>query len=264
MIAWPLGMLLLGLIAGSVLNCIIWRLPIMMRREAADGTPDDGLPARFNLFVPRSCCPHCRRTVALYDNIPLLSWLLLRGRCRHCHHGIGWRYPLVELATGLATGSVALWWPPGPQAALLALCTWLLIALLCIDLEHMLLPDVLTLSLLWLGLLANLHGAFVPLEDAVVGAVAGWLTLWLVFQAFLLLTGREGLGYGDFKLLAALGAWCGWAALPALLLSASLLGIALMLGLRLTGRLARSEAFAFGPCLALAGWGIIVMPSLTG
>lgn len=260
---WIAGMFALGLIAGSVLNCVIWRLPVMMARQMCgnDLPPQDGFPARFNLFLPRSCCPQCRHPIAFYDNIPLLSGLLLRGRCRHCGQRIGWRYPLVELITALCTAWIALGWPPGREALMLALCCWLLIALLCIDLEHMLLPDVLTLSLLWAGLLANLHGAFVPLESAVTGAVAGWLTLWMVYQAFLLLTGREGLGYGDFKLLAALGAWCGWQRLPELLLSASLLGIVLMLGLRVTGRLERGAAFPFGPCLALAGWWIITQPA---
>lgn len=258
---WLSGAFLLGLIAGSVLNCVIWRLPIIILRQLAGSSAvNDGLPARFTLFLPRSCCPQCHHTVAFYDNIPLVSWLWLHGRCRHCGCRIGLRYPLVELATALVTVCVALSHEPGLPALMLMLCSWILIALLCIDIEHMLLPDVLTLSLLWLGLLTNLHGAYVPLEEAVIGAAAGWFTLWGVYQVFLLTTGREGLGYGDFKLLAALGAWCGWQALPALLLCASVLGIVLMLSLRIAGRIGRGDAFAFGPCLAVAGWGFIVMP----
>ncbi|WP_249938870.1 prepilin peptidase [Tenebrionicola larvae] len=264
MVMWLTGMFALGLIAGSVLNCVIWRLPVMVNRQLApaDTIPQDGLPARFNLFLPRSCCPRCHHTIAFYDNIPLISWVLLRGRCRRCARRISWRYPLVELATALCTEWVAFAWPPGLQALMLALCCWLLIALACIDLEHMLLPDVLTLSLLWLGLLANLQGNIVPLADAVIGAMAGWLALWGVYQVFLLFTGREGLGYGDFKLLAALGAWCGWQALPALLLCASISGLVWMGGLRLAGRIQRAQAFPFGPSLALAGWWFIAAPGV--
>lgn len=261
-VSWLVLMALSGLLAGSVLNCVIWRLPLMLRR-AETGAMDDGLPARFNLFLPRSCCPRCLNTIPFYHNLPVISWLLLRGRCHRCGSPIGLRYPLTELATALCTAWVAWYWPPGWSALCLALGTWLLIALVCIDMKHMLLPDVLTLPLLWLGLLANLSGAVAPLDDAVIGAVAGYLILWCVYWGFLLLTGREGLGYGDFKLLAALGSWCGWQRLPALLLGASLAGIILILLLRLTGRTERGAAFPFGPCLAAAGWWLAVTPSAT-
>ncbi len=256
---WLACMLLTGLVAGSVLNCVIWRLPVMMRR-ADSNTKEDGFPERFNLFLPRSCCPCCLQTIPIYHNIPLLSWLLLRGRCHHCRVSISLRYPLIELTTALCTGWIAWCWPPGWYALCLASGSWLLIALLAIDLEQMLLPDVLTLPLLWLGLLANLHGAIAPLADAVVGAVTGYLFLWIFYWSFLLLSGKEGLGYGDFKLLAALGAWCGWQRLPILLTAASLAGIGLFLLLRLTGRLREDGAFPFGPCLAIAGWWQMVTP----
>lgn len=264
-------MCLLGLLAGSVLNCVIWRLPVMLQRRALAESrallglspQDDDLPTRFNLFLPRSCCPHCQSTIACYHNIPLLSWIWLRGRCYHCRQRIGWRYPLVELAAALSGGWVALYWPPGATALALALCAWLLIALMVIDIQHLLLPDVLTLPLLWLGLLVNLRGELVPLSDAVLGAASGYLSLWLLYWGFKLTTGKEGLGYGDFKLLAALGAWCGWQRLPLVLLWAALLGIVAIILLRLTGRAGRSDPLPFGPCLALAGWWTLITPWAT-
>lgn len=268
---WVGVMCVLGLLAGSVLNCVIWRLPVMLQRRALAESrallglspQDDGLLARFNLFLPRSCCPHCQRTIAFYHNIPLLSWLWLRGRCHHCRQRIGWRYPLVELAASLSGGWVALYWPPGATALALVLCAWLLIVLMVIDIQHLLLPDVLTLPLLWLGLLVNLQGALVPLSDAVLGAASGYLSLWLLYWGFKLATGKEGLGYGDFKLLAALGAWCGWQRLPLLLLWAVLLGIVAIMLLRLAGRAGRGDPLPFGPCLALAGWWVLITPWAT-
>ncbi|WP_431223958.1 prepilin peptidase [Serratia sp. L9] len=265
---WLMVMCGLGLLAGSVLNCVIWRLPLMLQRRVQSEAyqllgltpPEDGWPARFNLFLPRSCCPHCRRTIPFYHNIPLVSWLLLRGRCHSCQQRIGWRYPLVELTAALSGAWVAWCWPPGETALALALCAWLLIALIAIDIQHLLLPDALTLPLLWLGLLANLNGALVPLNDAVLGAAIGYLSLWLLFWGFKLATGKEGLGYGDFKLLAALGAWCGWQSLPWLLLCAALLGIIAILLLRMAGRTGRGEPLPFGPCLALSGWMTLITP----
>lgn len=268
---WVIIMCGLGLLAGSVVNCAIWRLPVMLQRQALtearqiSGLPpgQDEWPVRFNLFWPRSCCPRCRSPLAFYHNIPLLSWLLLRGRCHSCRHRISWRYPLVELSAALCSGWIALCWPPGETAMALALCTWLLIALITLDLQHLLLPDLLTLPLLWLGLLVNLKGALVPLSDAVVGAATGYLTLWLIYWGFKLATGKEGLGYGDFKLLAALGAWCGWQRLPSLLLYAALMGMAAVLILRLTGRSQQGDPLPFGPCLALSGWWLLNTPSMT-
>jgi prepilin signal peptidase PulO-like enzyme (type II secretory pathway) len=260
-----------GLVAGSVVNCVIWRLPVMLQQQAQRelhqlcGLPpeEDKWPVRFNLFLPRSCCPCCRSPLAFYHNIPLLSWLLLQGRCHSCQHPISWRYPLVELLAALCSGWIALCWPPGETAFALALCAWLLIALAAIDIQHMQLPDLLTLPLLWLGLLANLKGALVPLSDAVTGAAVGYLSLWFVCWGFKLVTGKEGVGYGDIKLLAALGAWCGWQRLPALLLCAALMGILAVLLLRLTGRSQRGEPLPFGPCLALSGWWLLVTSAAT-
>lgn len=268
---WLMTMCGLGLLAGSVVNCVIWRLPVMLQRQMQSGLhqlsglppEDDKWPVRFNLFLPRSCCPYCRLPLVFYHNVPLLSWLLLRGRCHSCQHRISWRYPLVELVAALCSGWVALCWPPGETALALALCAWLLIALIAIDLQHRLLPDLLTLPLLWLGLLVNREGALVLPNDAIIGAVAGYLSLWLVYWGFKLATGKEGLGYGDFKLLAALGAWCGWQRLPSLLLCAALMGIIAVLVLRLTGRIQRGDPLPFGPALALSGWWLLVTPSAT-
>ncbi|MEL4012904.1 prepilin peptidase [Dryocola clanedunensis] len=201
--------------------------------------------------------------ISLMCGLGLLAGCVLNrliGRYRQCGMRTGWHYPLVVTAAALGSGSVALYCPPGLLAMALALCVWLLIALIAIDIDQMLLPDVLTLPLLWLGLLTNLHGALVPLSDAVLGAVVGYLSLWLLYWGLRLATGKEGLGYGDFKLLAALGAWCGWQRLPMLLLVAALAGMLIFLLLRLSGRAGRGEPLPFGPCLALSGWWTLVMP----
>lgn len=268
---WLITMCGLGLLAGSVVNCVTWRLPVMLQQQAQREwlqlsgllPPEEKGQARFNLFLPRSCCPCCRSPLAFYHTIPLLSWLLLKGRCHRCQHRISWRYPLVELVAALCSGWIAYCWPPGETAFALALSTWLLIALTAIDIQHRQLPDLLTLPLLWLGLLTNLKGALVPLNEAVIGAVAGYLSLWLLFWGFKLATGKEGLGYGDLKLLAALGAWCGWQRLPTLLLYAAFMGILAVLLLRLAGRSMQDNPLPFGPCLALSGWWLLVTPSVT-
>jgi len=285
-----LAALLFGLLAGSFLNVVIYRLPVQLQRawqhealawtgestressadsepatnldaanpDAADPDTSDPLPppARetFNLVVPRSRCPACATPISARDNIPVLSWLLLRGRCRHCAAPIALRYPLLELCTGLLTVAVVAQFGPTFQALMALLFTWALVALAGIDLDHQLLPDVITLPLLWLGLLVNLGGTFTDLPSAVVGAAAGYLVLWSVYWLFRLATGREGMGYGDFKLLAALCAWLGWQQLPLLLLIASLTGALYGTPALLLKRHARQAPFAFGPFLALAGW----------
>lgn len=248
----------LGLLIGSFLNVLIHRLPVMMLRESANFVAQErgeALPhrERYNLWLPRSACPHCGVTLPAHHTVPLLSWLCLRGRCAQCQAPISLRYPLVELLTAALFALVAWRFGLGLHALALMTCTAMLIALAFIDAETMLLPDDLTLPLLWLGLLVNLDHRLVALHDAVLGAMLGYGVLWLIFWIFKLITGKDGLGYGDFKLMAALGAWLGWQALPLVLLLASALGAVLGLGLLLAGRHQRGQAIAFGPCLASAG-----------
>lgn len=253
---------LFSLMVGSFLNVVIHRLPIMMERdwhaEYTDyfGDHTSPIPATgcYNLMVPRSRCPHCDHPIGALENIPLLSWLWLRGRCRNCRAPISPRYPLVELLTALLSVAVAATLTPGWGTLAALVLTWVLVALTFIDLDKMLLPDQLTLPLLWGGLLFNLLGGFVPLADAVIGAMAGYLVLWALYWAFKLLTGKEGMGYGDFKLLAALGAWLGWQALPIVLLLSSLVGAAIGIGLILLRNHHQGKPIPFGPYLAIAGW----------
>ena len=253
---------ILGLLVGSFLNVVIYRLPIMLERSWQQEYRDyfgesstDTTPAtRFNLMIPRSACPHCGHPISALENIPLVSWLWLRGRCRACQAPISARYPLVELLTGLATACVAWHFNPGcPLLGALGL-TWTLIALTFIDLDKMLLPDQLTLPLLWAGLLLNLIGGLAPLQDAVIGAIAGYLILWSLYWTFKLLTGKEGMGYGDFKLLAALGAWLGWQSLPLILILSSVVGAVAGISLMLLRRHQQGNTIPFGPYLAMAGW----------
>jgi len=259
------GVTLFSLLVGSFLNVVIHRLPLMMERQwrrdceqtfdielsAADGIADS---RPFNLIVPRSRCPHCGALIRAWENIPLLSWLLLKGRCRHCQQAISARYPLVELLTALLGIACAVQFGVGLALVAALVLTFSLICLSAIDLDRMLLPDQLTLPLLWLGLLLNLGGLFADLGDAVAGAVAGYLLLWSLFWAFKLLTGKEGMGYGDFKLLAALGAWFGWQALPLIILLSSLVGAVTGIALQLLRRKAQGHPIPFGPFLAMAGW----------
>lgn len=264
--------LILGLLVGSFLNVVAYRLPLQLqrtwRREAlawlagsdasADAQPQPPTASAadtepFNLLVPRSRCPRCGTGIAAHDNLPVLSWLWLRGRCRHCQAAISWRYPLVELASGALAVLVVAEFDASAQGLAALLLVWTLLALTLIDCDHQLLPDVITLPLLWLGLLLNVAELFAPLANAVIGAVVGYLLLWSVYWLFRLATGREGMGYGDFKLLAAFGAWFGWEALPALLLVASASGALYGTAAILLRRQGREVPFAFGPFLALAG-----------
>ena len=265
----------LGLVVGSFLNVVIYRLPVMLDREwraqaaeFASSTattvvtePTATVPERFNLVVPRSACPHCRAPISAWQNIPVISWLALRGRCAACKAPISARYPVVELATGILSAWAAWHFGFGAAAACAVALTWALIALTGIDLDHQLLPDDITLPMLWAGLLAAvaigpIEGAALPVSpyEAIIGAAAGYLSLWLVFHAFRLITGKEGMGYGDFKLFAAFGAWMGWKVLPLIILlsagTGAVLGIA-MIALR--GR-DRAAPIPFGPYLAAAGW----------
>ncbi|MGN5260468.1 prepilin peptidase [Aeromonas hydrophila] len=252
---------LFSLMIGSFLNVVIHRLPIMLEREwqaeYLGYFNPEALPQqeeRYNLMVPRSACPHCGHAITAMENIPLLSWLWLKGRCRECQAPISARYPLVELLTALLSLVVATTFAPGWGLLAALLLTWVLVALTFIDLDKMLLPDQLTLPLLWGGLLFNLTGGFAPLADAVIGAMAGYLVLWSLYWAFKLLTGKEGMGYGDFKLLAALGAWLGWQALPIVLLLSSLVGAFIGIGLILLRNHHQNKPIPFGPYLAIAGW----------
>ena len=253
-------LLLLGLVVGSFLNVVIYRLPVMMesrwRRDCCEllEVEQEKQDAPLTLASPNSHCPHCKAPIRPWQNIPVLSYMVLTGRCANCGAGISIRYPLVELATGLLTLSLA--WCFAPSAALLGamLLTWALIALTMIDIDHQLLPDDITLPLLWLGLLFNLFGTYADLSDAVIGAMAGYLSLWSVYWLFKLLTGKEGMGYGDFKLLGALGAWMGWQALPLIILLSSLVGAVVGIALMVLKRRGRDVPIPFGPYLAAAGW----------
>ena len=269
-----------GLLVGSFLNVVIHRLPLMMQAqweaEAAEFVAQTGettsasstssvsptstigsgattTAAPFNLVVPRSRCPHCSHQITALENIPVLSWLWLRGRCSACKAPISARYPLIEMLAGILAAA-SIWQYGltlvGVSAAVLCLT---LITLTFIDIDTQLLPDDITLPLLWAGLLLNLVGGFVPLQDAVIGAVTGYLLLWSIYWLFKLLTGKEGMGYGDFKLLAALGAWFGWQAIPAILLLASVVGAVVGIALMIFTRHGRDVPIPFGPYLAGAG-----------
>ena len=248
----------LGLFVGSFLNVVIHRLPKMMERgwneQCAElaGREPDAAP-RYNLAVPRSACPSCGHAITAIENVPVLSWLALRGRCSACKARISPRYPVVELAAGaLALAAV---WQFGPTWKGLAACLflWTLLALAFIDADTQLLPDDLTLPLLWGGLFANLFGLFVPLSSAVIGAIAGYLSLWTVYWLFKLVRGKEGMGYGDFKLLAAIGAWLGWPMLPQVVLVSSVLGAVGGIAMIVARGRDRASPLPFGPWLAGAG-----------
>ncbi len=249
---------LFGLLIGSFLNVVIHRIPKMMQRESDNYVANElgkELPHtdRYNLMVPRSCCPHCGHQITALENIPVVSWLALGGKCRKCKAPISPRYPIVELVTGLL--SAFLVWTFGSGVAGLGtlLFVYLLIAMTYIDYDTKLLPDDLTLPLLWAGLLININGTFVPLQDAVIGAAAGYLVLWGVYWLFKLVTGKEGMGYGDFKLLAALGAWLGWAMLPTIILLSSVVGAVVGISLIVFAKRGRDNPIPFGPYLAAAG-----------
>jgi leader peptidase (prepilin peptidase) / N-methyltransferase len=260
-----------GLVVGSFLNVVVYRLPIMLERQwqaqfAPPAPADAAAPAGaqqppFNLVVPRSCCPACRAPISAIHNVPLLSYLALRGRCARCRARISLRYPAIELLSALSTAVVAWKFGFGWPAGCAIVVGWFLITLSFIDLDHQLLPDSLTLPLLWLGLLASLAGwnssaHALPSDpaDAIGGAALGYLSLWAVFHLFRLLTGKEGMGYGDFKLLAALGAWLGWQMLLPIVLLSAVAGAILGITLIVLRRAQRGNPIPFGPFLAAAGW----------
>lgn len=250
----------LGLIVGSFINVVVWRLPKILEREWRAqaheilGLPAEPVAAPYNLLRPQSCCPHCNQPIRPWENIPLLSYWLLKGRCAHCDKAINRRYPFTELVCGLVSAWVAWHFGFGWQAAAVMLLSWGLLAMSLIDADHQLLPDVLVLPLLWLGLIVNYFGLLVALPDALWGAIAGYMSLWSVFWLFKLITGKDGMGHGDFKLLAMLGAWGGWYILPMTLLLSSLVGALSGLVLLRLRNAQTSTPIPFGPYLAIAGW----------
>ncbi|MFS2006761.1 prepilin peptidase [Duganella sp. CT11-25] len=249
---------LFGLLFGSFLNVVIHRLPKMMQRESDNYVAEESgkqppYTDRYNLVVPRSACPHCKHQITALENIPVVSYLMLRGRCSNCKAPISARYPAVEALAGVLSALVV--WKLGSGWAGLSALFFLysLIAMTFIDFDTQLLPDDLTYPLLWGGLLMNVNGTFVPLQDAVIGAAIGYLALWSIYWLFKLATGKEGMGYGDFKLLAALGAWMGWTMLPTIILLSSVVGAVVGIALMVFAKHGRNTPIPFGPYLAAAG-----------
>jgi len=255
----------IGLLVGSFLNVVIYRLPIMMqrgwRKECTEYLQLDPEAAQeavteepFNLVFPLSRCPGCNTPIKPYQNIPVISYLFLKGKCATCGCHISMRYPVIEALTAIA--SIIIGWHFGytPQAAFALLLTWALIALIFIDIDHQLLPDSITLPMLWLGMCLSLFNVFTDAHASIIGAAAGYMALWAVFHLFKLATGKEGMGYGDFKLLALFGAWLGWQCLPIIILLSSLVGAVIGLGMIVFVKHDHNVPIPFGPYLAIAGW----------
>jgi leader peptidase (prepilin peptidase)/N-methyltransferase len=254
--------IVLGLLVGSFLNVVIHRVPKMLQKSWQQQCDElagiEHKPsATYNLFKPRSSCPRCNSPIGMLDNIPLLSYLILRGKCRNCGASISLRYPAIETASGLLCGFAAWHFGFGMQSAGAMLLVFALLALTAIDIDTQLLPDNITLPLIWLGMLFNLNGTYVALPSALLGAVFGYLSLWSIYWLFKLLTGKEGMGYGDFKLLSALGAWLGWQMLPLVILLSSLVGATAGIALIVAARRGRDIPIPFGPYLA--GGGLIAL-----
>ena len=254
-------LVLFGLVVGSFLNVVIYRLPLMMEsrwrrdccelleveKEAQNEPP-------MSLATPNSHCPHCKAAVEPWQNIPVISYLILAGKCANCGVGISIRYPIIEFVTAGMTVALASQYDASLALLGAMLFTWSLVALTMIDVDHQLLPDDITLPLMWLGILFSLLGATISLQDAIAGAMLGYLSLWSVYWLFKLATGKEGMGYGDFKLLAALGAWLGWQSIPLIILLSSLVGAICGIGLMIATRRGKDIPIPFGPYLAMAGW----------
>jgi leader peptidase (prepilin peptidase) / N-methyltransferase len=259
-LAFAFCALVLGLLIGSFLNVVVYRIPKMMLRDwkiqarEVLELPPEPQPETFNLLLPHSRCPHCSHKIRAWENLPVISYLFLGGKCSGCKAPISKRYPLVELACGLLSAFVAWHFGFGWQAGAVLVLSWGLLSMSLIDADHQLLPDAIVLPLLWLGLIVNAFGLFASLTDALWGAVFGYLVLWVVFWLFKLLTGKEGMGYGDFKLLAMLGAWGGWQILPLTILLSSIVGAVLGLILLRLRNVQTSTPIPFGPYLAIAGW----------
>jgi leader peptidase (prepilin peptidase)/N-methyltransferase len=256
--------IVLSLIIGSFLNVVVYRLPKMMHNmwygecrefladEVNDTSKKDIEP--LTLSTPDSTCPKCEHKIRFYENIPVISWLFLKGKCSQCKNKISIRYPLVEASTAFLSFVIAQQFGVTIETCLLLILTWGLICLTLIDFDHMLLPDQIVMPLLWLGLLVNINTTFVPLNDAVIGAAVGYMSLFSVFWLFKFFTGKEGMGHGDFKLFALFGAWIGWQLLPILILMASVVGAVVGISLMLFKGHQREQAIPFGPYLAVAGW----------
>jgi len=253
---------LVGLLVGSFLNVVIYRLPIMMQRnwhkECSDYLQieliETGLSEPFNLAIPLSRCPHCNTEIKSYQNIPVISFIFLKGRCANCNKAIAFRYPLIEALTAISSAFVAYHFGDTPQTLFALALTWSLIALCFIDLDHQLLPDSITLPLLWLGLFLSLFGIYTDPQSSIIGAIGGYGILWTVYQLFKLATGKEGMGYGDFKLLAVFGAWLGWKYLAVIILLSSLVGAIIGISLIVFAKHHHNKPIPFGPYLASAGW----------
>jgi leader peptidase (prepilin peptidase)/N-methyltransferase len=252
----------IGLMVGSFLNVVIFRFPKMMEREwnqqcaELRGETIETLPP-FNIVKPRSTCPHCKHKITALENIPIISYLVLRGRCSQCNASISLRYPIIEALTGIISGFVSWYFGYGFIALASLIFVWSMIALAFIDLDTQLLPDDITLPLLWIGLLVNLGNGFTDIHSAIIGAVSGYLTLWLIYWCFKITTGKEGMGYGDFKLLAVIGAWFGWKMLPLVILISSLVGAVIGIGLIIVAKHKRNVPIPFGPYLV--GGGLIAL-----
>ncbi|MBL4822666.1 MAG: prepilin peptidase [Colwellia sp.] len=262
--AFNIFVIIFSLIIGSFLNVVIYRLPKMMHNnwylecreflaDEVNNIPEKKI-TKLTLSKPDSTCPKCQHKIRFYENIPVISWLFLRGKCGQCKNNISIRYPLVEATTALLSLVIAMQYGVSVQTLLLLILTWGLVCLTLIDFDHMLLPDQIVMPLLWLGLLVNISGTFVPINDAVIGAAVGYMSLFSVFWLFKLLTGKEGMGHGDFKLFALFGAWLGWQLLPILILMASVVGAIIGISLMLFKNHKREQAIPFGPYLAIAGW----------
>ncbi|MGI9276875.1 MAG: prepilin peptidase [Endozoicomonas sp.] len=256
-----LVLVVFGLIIGSFLNVVVHRLPVMLERQwkleclealHPDKVPQEQVP--YNLVKPGSSCPSCGHKIRPWENIPVISYLLLKGKCSSCKASISARYPLVEIISAFLAAIAGIVYGPSVEMLLVCLLSWSLLVLTLIDLDTQLLPDNITLPLVWIGLLVNISGTLVPLSDAVLGAISGYMILWSIFWLFKLATGKEGMGYGDFKLLAALGAWLGWQMLPLIIVLSSLVGTLAALALMVFKGHERSKPIPFGPYLAVAGY----------
>ncbi|MGR8951045.1 MAG: prepilin peptidase [Gammaproteobacteria bacterium] len=269
----PYLVFIIGLMVGSFLNVVIYRLPIMMYRDwrkecieflelapeavpVPQGTASMPLTEEepFNLVLPLSRCSVCKTPIKPYQNVPVLSYLFLKGRCAHCGAHISWRYPAIELLTAILSALIAWHYGYSLQTLFALLLTWALIALSFIDIDHHLLPDSINLPVLWLGLLLSLFGLFTDAHASIIGAAAGYASLWIVYQVFKLATGKEGMGFGDFKLLALFGAWLGWQSLPLIIILSSLTGAVFGIASIILAKRDHSAPIPFGPYLAIAGW----------